>query len=157
MKKFALSMTLGLVVFGLLVLVKLQPGGGKATATLGTTSSPGPSVSANPSTTSTTSPVTPAPTTGAFKDGTYKGTTVDNGYGPVQVAAVINGGKLSTVKILQVPSDRRSMEIASYSTPTLIKEAVTAQSSNINYVSGATATSEAFMQSLQSALSTAKS
>lgn len=92
-----------------------------------------------------------------FKNGTYTGSSVFNGYGTVQVAAVISSGKLTDVKILQVPSDRRSIQITRYSTPTLIQEAVSTQSSSVDYVSGATATSDAFSQSLSTALSQAKS
>ncbi len=165
MKKFGLSLIIGVMAFGLIVLLKLQPG--KATAstvslastTPSTAGTPAPSTPA-PSTPAPNSPATPAPAAtsgGAFKNGTYSGAVVDNGYGSVQVAAVISNGKLSDVKILQVPNDRRSMMLASYSTPTLIQEAVSAQSANVDYVSGATATSDAFSQSLQDALSQAKS
>jgi uncharacterized protein with FMN-binding domain len=51
--------------------------------------------------------------------------------------------------------DGRSQMINSYAVPILEQEAVAAQGVNINVVSGATFTSDAFAQSLQSALSKA--
>ena len=51
--------------------------------------------------------------------------------------------------------DGRSQMINSYAVPILEQEAVAAQGVNINVVSGATFTSDAFAQSLQSALSQA--
>jgi uncharacterized protein with FMN-binding domain len=114
--------------------------------------------------TSTATPVTTAPaaststTAGAFKDGTYNGPAVNAFYGTVQVAAVISGGKLTNVQILQSPSDRgESAQISSRDLPKLESEAIAAQSANINGISGATQTSDAFMQSLASALVQAKS
>ena len=50
-------------------------------------------------------------------------------------------------------ADGRSQMINSYAVPILEQEAVAAQGVNINVVSGATFTSDAFAQSLQSALS----
>lgn len=97
------------------------------------------------------------PSSGAYVDGTYTGPAVDAYYGYVQVAAVISGGRLSTVKVLQYPSDRgTSVYINQQALPMLITEAVSAQSANINAVSGASETSPAFIQSLQGALAKAK-
>jgi uncharacterized protein with FMN-binding domain len=102
---------------------------------------------------------TPVPTArGAYRDGTYTGPVVDVGYGPVQVQAVISGGRLSTVRFLQMPSaERQSVQIAGRAEPVLLQEAVQAQSANVDVVSGATADSHGFMQSLGSALAQAKS
>jgi uncharacterized protein with FMN-binding domain len=93
----------------------------------------------------------------AYKDGTYTGTTVDVGYGPVQVQAVILGGKLTTVNFLQMPNDRQhSQEITDQAEPLLRQEAIQAQSANIDTVSGATQDSDGFVESLQAALALAK-
>ena len=55
------------------------------------------------------------------------------------------------------PRDRRrSLYIAQQSLPVLEQEAISAQSADIDTVSGATLTSEAFMKSLDSALATAR-
>lgn len=100
----------------------------------------------------------PAPKpVGMYKDGTYTGPSVDAYYGLVQVAAVIQGGKLTNVKILNYPQDRgTSVEINSQALPILVSEAIQAQSANIDAVSGASETSPAFIQSLTSALAKAK-
>jgi uncharacterized protein with FMN-binding domain len=93
---------------------------------------------------------------GQYKDGQYTGTRVDAFYGWVQVQAVIQNGQIADVKFLEYPSDRRtSQRINSIATPWLTQEAIQAQSANVDIISGATLTSEAFAQSLQAALQTA--
>ena len=102
-------------------------------------------------------PVVPKKPTGVYKDGTYTGDSVDAYYGNIQVAAVIQNGKLSDVQILDYPRDRRtSQSINGQALPMLISEAIQAQSANINAISGASETSPAFKQSLASALAQAK-
>ncbi|MEI7741700.1 MAG: FMN-binding protein [bacterium] len=98
-------------------------------------------------------PSTPVAATGKFKDGTYTGNTIDVYYGNLQVQAVIYGGKLTNVNILQSPNDRdNSIRIAQRSLPILTQEAIAAQSAQVDSVSGATMDSNGFIQSLQSAL-----
>ena len=98
---------------------------------------------------------TPAPK-GQFKDGQYTGNSVDAYYGFVQVRASISGGKLSGVTFLSYPSDRStSREINGQAMPRLISEAIAGQTANVTIVSGATDTSQAFQQSLASALAQA--
>lgn len=93
----------------------------------------------------------------SYKDGEYIGDSVDVFYGNVQVKAVIQSGKIVSVQFLQYPSDRsESQSISQQATPMLAQEAVSAQSGNVDVVSGATQTSEGFIQSLQSALVKAK-
>jgi uncharacterized protein with FMN-binding domain len=106
----------------------------------------------------TTTPIAPKPTTtGQYKDGTYTGSVADAYYGTIQVAAVISGGKLTNVNILQYPNDRgTSVEINQQALPILVREAIAAQSSHVNGVSGASDTSPAFDQSLASALAKAQ-
>ena len=92
----------------------------------------------------------------SYKKGIYTGDVADAFYGNVQVEATISGGKISDVKFLQYPNERQtSIEINSQATPMLIQEAIQAQSAQVDGVSGATQTSIAFRQSLQSALSKA--
>lgn len=94
---------------------------------------------------------------GAYRDGTYNGNTTDAFYGYVQVQVSISNGKITTVNFLQYPNDRStSVYINSQAMPYLKQEAIAAQSSNVNIVSGATATSQAFITSLASALAQAK-
>jgi len=101
---------------------------------------------------------TPTPVqTGQFKNGTYTGSVADAYYGNIQVAAVISGGKLTNVKILEYPNDRQtSIEINQQALPILIQEAIRAQSSRVDGVSGASDTSAAFVESLHTALLSAQ-
>ncbi len=128
-------------------------------------------IPAVPTTTSTREPVTsapvsastptPAPTkpvnNGQYKDGSYTGPAADAFYGNIQVQAVISGGKITAVNFLQYPNDREtSIMINTQAMPYLQQEAIQAQSGNVNIVSGATDTSRAFIESLNSALTQAK-
>ncbi len=101
---------------------------------------------------------TPVPPRGSgYKDGAYIGDTVDAYYGYVQIQATISGGRIADVRFLQYPNDREtSIYINSQAMPILKQEAIQAQSANVDIVSGATDTSQAFIQSLQSALNRAK-
>jgi uncharacterized protein with FMN-binding domain len=84
---------------------------------------------------------------------TYDGSAVETRYGTVQVAVTVAGTKITNVTFLQLAShDGRSADINSQAAPILLQETLTAQSSNIDTVSGATFTSEGYLQSLQSAL-----
>lgn len=94
---------------------------------------------------------------GQYKDGSYTGSVEDAYYGLVQVKAIITGGRLSDVQILQHPSDNgTSININSQAMPILRDEAIQAQSANVDIVSGASDSSPAFSRSLASALSQAK-
>jgi uncharacterized protein with FMN-binding domain len=95
---------------------------------------------------------------GQFKDGSYQGSVADAYYGNVQVQANVKNGQLVSVRILQYPSDRNtSRYINSQALPMLKQEAIQAQSSQVDFVSGATLTSNAFVQSLTAALGQAQS
>nr|WP_132050141.1 FMN-binding protein [Curtobacterium sp. PhB136] len=86
-------------------------------------------------------------------DGTYTGTAVSTRYGDVQVEVIVAGGKLTEVTALQLTDDDpRSSMISAQAAPVLRQEALTAQSAQIDTVSGATYTSDGYIQSLQSAL-----
>ncbi len=92
-----------------------------------------------------------------YKDGTYTGSVADAYYGNVQVQAVIKGGKLVDVIFLEYPQDREtSININSQALPILKEEAIQAQSAKVDSVSGASATSPAFVESLKAALILAK-
>ena len=100
---------------------------------------------------------TAVPATGsggtALANGTVTGSMVQTQFGTVQVQVTIAGGKISDVTALQLPSDRqRSAQISQIVEPMLRSEALTAQSAQIDLISGATYTSDAYAQSLQSAL-----
>ena len=91
--------------------------------------------------------------TGLYNDGSYTGNAYDALYGSVQVKAIVSGGKLTDVQFLQYPGDRQtSQNINNRATAQLKSEAIAIQGSRVNTVSGATDTSDAFRQSLHSAL-----
>lgn len=94
---------------------------------------------------------------GLYKDGQYTGSVADAYYGNVQVKAVISGGKIADVQFLDYPQDRgTSIRINFQAMPYLTSEAIQAQSVNVDTISGATETSRAFRESLDSALAQAK-
>ena len=140
-----------------------------ATATTNTTQTPSQISTTVAATNPTPTPApTPAQTTvttttpadqpkGQYRDGTYTGSSENAFYGNVQVKVTVSGGKITNIAFLDYPNDRRqSEEINSQALPILKQEAISAQSAQVDGVSGATDTSEAFVRSLATALSSAK-
>ncbi len=155
MKRIFLSVTVILTFIAYSLHQRLEGSDGTSTvippniSTLQDTSVPS---TANPHPVMTAQPVS-----GQYKDGQYTGDIADAYYGNLQVETVINGGKIVDVQFLQYPNDRRtSVEINTQAMPYLKQEAIQAQNANIDIVSGATQTSRAFRESLQSALDKAK-
>ncbi|KMM45305.1 hypothetical protein CWIS_11130 [Cellulomonas sp. A375-1] len=84
---------------------------------------------------------------------TVVGDAVDTRYGPVQVAVTFAGGQIASVQTLQSPDGHgESVQINRWATPILAQEVVAAQSAQIDTVSGATYTSQAYATSVQSAI-----
>jgi uncharacterized protein with FMN-binding domain len=75
---------------------------------------------------------------------TVTGESADTRWGPVQVKI--------TVAVDYPQNNPRDMEINSWAIPQLQEETITANSANIDMLSGATYTSQGYVQSLQSAL-----
>lgn len=100
----------------------------------------------------------PAPVAiGKFKDGTYDGDIADVYYGLVQVQAVVRNGKLVDVVWLSYPNENpTSASKSARARPILTQEAIAAQDAQVDRVSGASATSGGFVDSLASALLQAK-
>ena len=87
---------------------------------------------------------------------TVTGPVVSTRWGTVQVEITVEGGQLTDVTALQLPGgDQRSASISSRVEPTLRSQALSAQSAEIDGVSGATYTSVAYARSLQAALDSA--
>lgn len=132
-------------------------------AVLPTTSPESKSTGASPtpaaiSSNSVSSTPVPKPPGSQYKDGQYTGDSADAYYGFIQVQVTIAGGRITDVVFLDYPQDRRtSIEINSQAMPYLKQEAIAAQSAQVDIVSGATDSSRAFIQSLQSALNKARS
>lgn len=125
------------------------------------------STSLNPASTidSAASATTPAPTVSptAAPAATASPAVVDgavfhNKWGDVQVEATFAAdGTLTDVVALQTPYvDNKSVRINAGAVPRLITEALTAQSANVDTVSGATYTSADYRRSLQSAVDAAR-
>jgi uncharacterized protein with FMN-binding domain len=88
--------------------------------------------------------------------GTFTGDAVDTRWGPVQVQITVQDGKVTAADVVQVPDgNHRDQEINAYAVPVLNQEVLDAQSAGIDSVSGATVTSDGYVQSLQSALDAA--
>lgn len=87
---------------------------------------------------------------------TYDGASVGTRFGTVQVQVTIQNGKITEVTPLQLTdAERKSAQISSRAAPVLRSEVLQAQSANVQTVSGATVTSEAYLTSLQAALDAA--
>ncbi len=88
-----------------------------------------------------------------YADGTFTGSEADAYYGIIQIQAVVQNGRLVGIHVLQYPSDRQtSVRINRQALPWLRDEVISAQSANVDIISGATLTSEAFIRSIGSAL-----
>jgi uncharacterized protein with FMN-binding domain len=84
---------------------------------------------------------------------TYAGSVAQTRWGPVQVKITVQSGKITKVTVLQQPNGNpKDAEINSYALPILINETTHTQSADIDMVSGATVTSQGYVQSLQAAL-----
>ncbi|MCW2952055.1 MAG: FMN-binding protein [Conexibacter sp.] len=85
------------------------------------------------------------------------GQAIQYQYGVVQVRATVRGGQLRAVQTVVLnPDSGRSQAIDAQVEPLLRQEALQAHSANIDVVSGATYTSQAYAQSLQSAIDRAR-
>lgn len=112
------------------------------------TTAPAPS----PSTAGSAGSTTPQPATR-----TVTGDPADTRYGPVQVRITMTGGRLAAVTAVEYPVDSpRDQEINASAIPALAQEVIAADSADVDLISGATFTSEGYLQSLQSALDKAK-
>jgi uncharacterized protein with FMN-binding domain len=107
-----------------------------------------------PTTSPTTSPSSSAGAGSGTK--TYTGSTASTRWGDVQVGITVTNGKIASVQVPVYPDNNgRDQEINSYALPILTQETVRAQSADIDTVSGATVTSDGYLQSLQSTLDAA--
>jgi uncharacterized protein with FMN-binding domain len=81
------------------------------------------------------------------------GSDIQYQYGDIEVKVTMTGSKITDVSVASLNvTDPRSESIDEYAIPELRSEALQAQSANIDGVSGASYTSAAYEQSLQSAI-----
>jgi uncharacterized protein with FMN-binding domain len=83
----------------------------------------------------------------------YIGPAGNTRWGDVRVRVTITDGRITSVEETQAPNDNsHSRALSADSAPKLESEAIAAQAADIDAVSGATYTSEAYTTSLQGAL-----
>ncbi len=109
-----------------------------------------------------TGPASPSPTASASPaassagDGTYTGDAVGTRWGTVQVEITVTNGTITNADAIEYPTGNpKDQQINAYAVPALNAEVVAAQSAAIDAISGATVTSEGYVESLQSAIDAA--
>lgn len=151
----------GVVASAAIIVIAWQVGQSTATASEALPSAS--HTGSTPSSTTATTPAAPSPSSAASApaasapraaaSGTFSGDTVQTPFGNMQVALVVSSGKVTDVKVLQrTDQGQRSVQISDYADPMLRTEVLQAQSANVQMISGATYTSDGYLQSVQSAL-----
>ena len=126
------------------VLGQLKPGG--------TGTFPAPSLSA-PAPGQTATPAAGPTSAAAGPARTATGAVEPYGYGQLSVTVTVRGSQITDVSVpLLRTAEPYSQQLAQQVIPMLRSEVLAAHSARINGVSGATYTSEAYAQSIQSAL-----
>lgn len=132
-----------------------RPGATTPTSATGTAGprTPGTGTAGTGTATTAAGPAGPATAGPATTTRSVDGQPVNNPYGAVQVRLVITGSTITDIRALQLPNgDGHSRGIAQMAVPQLRQQVLTAQSAQINGVSGATYTSDGYARSVQSAL-----
>lgn len=97
--------------------------------------------------------VTVIPAPRAPSGNQFDGSLVSTRYGDVQVRITVKAGKIVDITPLALPQgDGRSSEISAVAGPLLRQEVLSAQSGQVDGVSGATYTSEGYASSAVSAI-----
>lgn len=110
-----------------------------------TSRSPSASIT-SPATPSTANPSSSASVAAAYKDGTYAGLGTSR-FGNVEVAVTVQGGRIANVALTRVTTKYPASRIAA-----LPGQVVSRQSAQVDNVSGATASAQAFRSAVQQAL-----
>jgi uncharacterized protein with FMN-binding domain len=123
---------------------KVAVSSGPGVTTVTTTVPDGPGVTATPTT---------AAAATAKSEGTYEGADISYQYGQIQVDMAVRHGRIVQISVPENMSpDPHSAALNGAAVPVLVQEVLKAQGLDIDAVSGATYTSDAFAQSLQAAL-----
>jgi uncharacterized protein with FMN-binding domain len=131
-------------------------GSSGATGSSGTSGTTGSGSAGSGSTGSGSSAAGGATGASAKAGGTYDGSVVQTRFGSVQVQITVQAGKITDVTALQLTdAERRSVQISNRAAPLLRDEVLQAQSADVQTISGATVTSDAYLNSLQAALDAA--
>jgi len=138
------------VGLGLLFTFHTKPVHVSVVSSAGTPTTGGttPATTPDPGSPNTTTSPTTAPATRSAT-----GANVSYRYGDLELKVTEQGSRITNIQIVSdQATDPRSEEINSQAIPILQQEALSAGSASIDGVSGATFTSEAYAQALQSAL-----
>jgi len=130
--------------------VQVQESVSPVTSSSNPSSSPSSTASAS-SGTQSASAGSDASSTG-LTDGTWTGSPASERYGTWTVTLTVQGGRITDVAAVANSSESRSDQINSRAEPILTSEVLSAQSADVDAVSGATYSSRAYLSSLQSAL-----
>ena len=144
-----------LTLAGLRLIVAYSPPGGDIGSV-----DPSAAPTDSPAASSTPTPAkTPKPSkapTGTLKDGTYDGDAIKFKYGTAQVKIVVSGGVITEVKALKLPTaGGYTKRVTTFFQTDIPARIVADQGWKISNVGGATYTSRAYSQSLQSAINQA--
>jgi len=138
---------------GLVLLFSYRTSVGEALPTGQSTNTTGTTSTGTSSTGTTSTGTDSSGTASGLTDGTFTGAAASTRYGAVAVRITVSGGMITKVDVPQYPSSNgRDRQINQQAIPILVSETVSAQSSSIDMVSGATYTSDGYLQSLQSAI-----
>jgi uncharacterized protein with FMN-binding domain len=100
-----------------------------------------------------TSVATPSTGGSSTNGDAVTGSVAQTRWGPVQVQLTVRDGKIAAVDVVEYPNENpRDQEINARALPILVQETLDAQSADIDMVSGATVTSDGYLESLQAAL-----
>ncbi|MCW0213393.1 MAG: FMN-binding protein [Pseudonocardia sp.] len=97
---------------------------------------------------------TAAPTATSTTTGeTFTGSVAQTRWGAVQVRITVTDGRITDVTVPRYPDGNgKDQQINSYALPILTQDTLTNQNADIDMISGATVTSDGYVESLQSAL-----
>lgn len=154
-KRAALSAFLTAVAVVLLINFKTPSQEGLAAfgrQTVTASLSSGGSTPASPSASSSSSASTQPNASATPASQTVTGPAISYFYGTAQVQVTLVNGTITDLVALQLPTNGRSGRISQQVEPMLRSEVLAAQSAQIDLISGATYTSQAYAQSLQGAL-----
>ena len=144
-----------LTLAGLRLIVAYSPPGGDI-GSVDPSAAPTDSPAAGPTPTPTKTPKPSKAPTGTLKDGTYDGDAIKFKYGTAQVEIVVSGGVITEVKALKLPTaGGYTKRVTTFFQTDIPARVVADQGWKISNISGATYTSRAYSQSLQSAINQA--
>ncbi|WP_291380102.1 hypothetical protein [Demequina sp.] len=94
-----------------------------------------------------------APADVTYEDGVYVGPRIENIKGGYQAQVTIENGVITAVDPVEAgTSDPESLKVNAFAVPTIVERVLEAQSADVEFVSGSSFTSPAFIESIAGAL-----